>query len=71
MKTKVISNQFIQFLTENLTVETYFTLYKELCISKRMLTVLLRNPKRLTFQQLSKISELTSRPIDDFKKFIN
>jgi len=71
MKTKVNSSEFLKFLSENLTAETYFSLFKELNISKRMLTILLRTPKRLSFEQLRKISELTAKPIDDFKKFIN
>lgn len=62
---------FDNFLVSTLTKGIYDSLHIKLGISKKMLTVLKREPKRLNAMYIQIIMELTGKSFDELKPFIN
>jgi len=60
-----------KLLDDKLTVNQKSNLHCELAISKKMLTMLLRNPKRFTAIHVKKLAELVGISTDEFITLIN
>jgi len=71
MKTNVELRGFAKYLSQKMNAENWAALSHELNISKRMLTFLLREPKRFTISQIKAISDLSGLSIDEISSQIN
>jgi len=60
-----------KLLNNKLTVEQNQNLYKELGISKKLLTLLFRKPIRFNAFQIKRLSELTGISTDEILSLIN
>lgn len=64
-------NPLVELIKNKLTGSQIENLHLELEISKKMLTMLLRSPKRFTTAQGKKIADMAGISIEDFLKIIN
>ncbi len=71
MKTKLETKGFSKILIQNMNAENWASLPQKLNISKRMLTMLLRNPKRFTADQIKTLAELSGVPTNEILSNIN
>jgi hypothetical protein len=71
MKRNNIEISFESFLKGSMTALEYDELYKTLGISKRMFTLILREPSKMEINQVKKISEITKRPLESIVEFIS
>jgi len=70
METKFKSNDLKSFLQTIFSVRDFENIYINLKISKKGLTEMSKNPSNIRFGMLIKLSELTGKPIEEFKQFI-
>lgn len=59
------------FLKDVLTYNDFESIHTRLGISKKMLTVILKDPKKLDVSLLIKLSQLIHQPIESITQFIN
>lgn len=71
MKTNLETKGFSKFLFQNLNAAIWANLHQKLNISRRMLTMLLRNPKRFTADQITTLAELSGVPTNEIISNIN
>ena len=64
------TNDFKSFIEKNLSKENFDKLPELFKASKKMVTMRLKNPKRLTGAQLNTLIRLTGLNFEDFKAFI-
>jgi len=65
-----IEISFEDFLKNSLTVTDFENVHLRLRISKKMFTIILREPSKIKTQQLIILSRLTQKPLDSFVPFI-
>ena len=72
--TKITNNKsnsaFEEFLKERVPVNIYFSIHKQLGISRKMFTCLMRNPSKIGIQQFDKLSKATNISRDEFFKVL-
>jgi hypothetical protein len=65
------STDFINFISDKLSKTKFDKLPELFMSSKKMVTMRLKHPERLTASQVSILIELTGLTINDFKPYIN
>ena len=69
--TKIIKNEaFVNLLKSKMSFNEFENLNEILGISKKMLTILLREPKKMKATCLFKILELANLNIDEIKEYL-
>lgn len=61
MKTKENESYFLNYLRKNMNAEAFANLHISLGITRRMLTMLIRNPKRFSISQFTTIAEIVGK----------
>ena len=64
------NTSFELFLKNSITAIEFEQLSETLGVSKRMLTILFREPNKLSIQQLIRLSKLMGKSMDEFKPFL-
>lgn len=71
-KTKKNSKaSFETFLKGTLSYSDFDALHTKLGVSKKMCTILLREPNKLHLKQILKLSELTKEPVEKLSEYIS
>ena len=59
------------FLKKYLSWEDFENLHQKLGLSRKMLTLLLRQPRKIPFEVLMQLSTIAAKPINEFTDFLN